>query len=392
MAQIYGGNLLATGSKSCVVHPNIKCKNNKYKKRNKKYISKIVFGETSKEYSIREKEINDKIRRIPNYKKWALIYDELCKPPSLKESIKIDKGLKNCLKEDNFELHSGIESKKTELFDKNSIMLIGDYGGITIGDYFKKNFDDINTIKELEDKFLIFVEKMDNLFKGLCELNKYDISHLDIKQNNIVIQNGIFKFIDFGLSNEFKNVDHFLKRSENEFKTQRIYVWYPIEYIYFSADKKQLEYEKQKIDIVGIDEFRNHMSIYDNINIFFGRNTTNDVISIIDDYLKMDKDDFLNEEYEELIKNIDTYSFGMLIPFLFYNHGLLENVEDSKMLTEFFYLFRDMCEPYYKNRISLPDGYKKFKSLLDKYSKNNKTKTKGSKKKKTKKKSKKTTK
>ena len=29
---------------------------------------------------------------------------------------------------------------KKELFDKNSVMLIGDYGGITIGDYFKKNF------------------------------------------------------------------------------------------------------------------------------------------------------------------------------------------------------------------------------------------------------------
>jgi len=382
---IYGGKLLATGSKSCVIHPNIRCNNNKYKKRNKKTISKIVFGDTSKEYSVREKDINDKIRRIPNYKKWALIYDELCKPPSLDESIKIDKGVENCLKEETYELHSGIDKKKEELFDKNSIMLIGDYGGITIGDYFTKEFDNVDNLKTLEEKFLKLVQKMEYLFEGLYELNKYGISHLDIKQNNIVIQNGIFKFIDFGLSNEFKNTEHFLKRSQNEFKTQRVYVWYPIEYIFFSADKKQLEYEKEKIKVSGINEFRNHMTMYDDINIFFGRNTTNDIMSIIDGYAKLDKKKFLNDEYKELIKGVDTYSFGMLIPFLFYNQGLIDYVENSKIITDFFYLFRDMCEPYYKNRISLSDAYKRFKLLLYKYSKKKK-RTRKKKKKKSKKK------
>ena len=43
----------------------------------------------------------------------------------------------------------------------------------------------------------------------------------------------------------------------------------------------------------------------------------------------------------------------MLIPFIFFTNGLLEYVESSKILLEFFYLFRDMCEPYYKNRISI---------------------------------------
>ena len=93
-------------------------------------------------------------------------------------------------------------------------MLIGDYGGITIGDYFKKEFQNVNSLKTLEDKFLKLIKKMEYLFKGLYELNKYEISHLDIKQNNIVIQNGNFKYIDFGLSNEFKNSDHFLKKSK----------------------------------------------------------------------------------------------------------------------------------------------------------------------------------
>ena len=382
MAQIYGGKLLATGSKSCVIHPNIRCKNNKYKKRNKKTISKIVFGDTANEYSEREKGINDKIRRIPNYKKWALIYDEICKPPSFNESIKIDKGINDCLKEENYELHSGIEKKKKELFDKNSIMLIGDYGGITLGDYFKKEFGGASSIKVIEKKFIILMKKIEHLFEGLADLNKYNISHLDIKQNNIVYHKGVFKFIDFGLSNDISNKEHFLKRSDNEFKTQRIYVWYPIEYIYFNADKKQLEYEKQKIDVLGIDEYRNHMSLYNGINNFYGRNTHNDVTTIINDYLKLDKTKFLNTEYVDLIKAVDTYSFGMLIPFMFFTEGLIEYIESSKLLLDFFYLFRDMCEPYYKNRISITDAYNRFKILLNKHSKKTKTK-------KTKKKSKK---
>ena len=53
---------------------------------------------------------------------------------------------------------------------------------------------------------------------------------------------------------------------------------------------------KKKIKIAGITEFRNHMIVYNDINMFFGRNTTNDVLSIIDGYLKIDKNKFLNNE------------------------------------------------------------------------------------------------
>ena len=59
----------------------------------------------------------------------------------LMKVLKPIKVLKDCLKEETYELHSGIEKKRT--FDKNSIMLLGDYGGITIGDYFKKDFANV---------------------------------------------------------------------------------------------------------------------------------------------------------------------------------------------------------------------------------------------------------
>ena len=110
------------------------------------------------------------------------------------------------------------ESKKNELFDTNSVMLIGEYGGITLGNYFKKHFIDIDNIKQLEREFLKLMNKMKDMFKGLVEINNYDISHLDIKPDNIVISKGNFKFIDFGLSNKINKIDYFKKRSYNEFQ------------------------------------------------------------------------------------------------------------------------------------------------------------------------------
>ena len=49
----FGGKLIATGSKSCVIKPNINCKGEKIN-RNQAKISKIVFGDKSKEYSVQE--------------------------------------------------------------------------------------------------------------------------------------------------------------------------------------------------------------------------------------------------------------------------------------------------------------------------------------------------
>ena len=82
-----GGSLLATGSSSCIVKPSIPCKGKKTP-RNDKKISKIVFGKKSKEYTDREKEIDDVIRKIPGYKEWSLIFDDLCKPPLFDQAKK----------------------------------------------------------------------------------------------------------------------------------------------------------------------------------------------------------------------------------------------------------------------------------------------------------------
>ena len=47
--------------------------------------------------------------------------------------------------------------------------------------------------------------KMKPLFIGLNELYNNGLSHLDIKVNNIVLHNNVFKYIDFGLSGKLSD-------------------------------------------------------------------------------------------------------------------------------------------------------------------------------------------
>lgn len=364
-----GGKLVATGSKTCIFNPNIRCKSNKHKKRDKKSISKIAFGDKAEELTNKEKEINDMIARIPGYKKWALIFNDLCKPPGYKDVLKIEKDMLKCLNEESiYELHTDIQSKKDYLFDENSIMLIGEYGGETLGSYFSKKFSDIDNVKDLEREFLKLMKKMKNMFKGLVDLQDYGISHLDIKQNNIIISNNNFKFIDFGTSGKFNNVKHFLERGYHEFLTQRMYYWYPLEYIYASASNKDLQKEEEEIEEDGIDDYRKYMDLIIDIFENVGIDIEVYISELIEKYKSMNRKEFYNNEYKDIIKKIDTYSFGMLIPFMLYNNDLLEYVGKSKLLTDFLNLFKFMIHPYHKDRINIKDAYILFEKLLDKYS------------------------
>ena len=113
----YGGKLIATGSKSCVIKPNINCKGEKVN-RNQAKISKIVFGDKSRIF-VQRKTIDDIIKKIPGYKKWALIFDTLCKPPTFDESSKIlIRYSIKCLGENSYENHMKVKIKKKKYMIK----------------------------------------------------------------------------------------------------------------------------------------------------------------------------------------------------------------------------------------------------------------------------------
>ena len=107
-------------------------------------------------------------------------------------------------------------------FNETNHMMIGKYGGITFEDYFIDNILKNKSSKTIDKYMYILFQKMEMLFIGLKSLYDNKIIHLDIKVNNIVIHEDVFKYIDFGLSSELSDKGHFERRSSSEFNGKRI--------------------------------------------------------------------------------------------------------------------------------------------------------------------------
>ena len=65
---MFGGELIATGSDSCVFIPNLPCKRTDRIDDNR--VSKIIYSEGAEEDSLEEKKMNDKI----NFSKSRISY------------------------------------------------------------------------------------------------------------------------------------------------------------------------------------------------------------------------------------------------------------------------------------------------------------------------------
>jgi serine/threonine protein kinase len=346
-----GGILLAKGSKSCVLLPSIPCSSGEQVSKTK--VSKITYGKNAKESLEHEKSLNSMINSIKGYNRWALTFETFCKPVSYSKLEKYDsKGMKDCLK--------GESRQIKEQFNKNSQMMIGEYGGITLEKYFTDHFRNVSE-KHLEKEFLKCMNMMKPIFLGLVEMAKNKIVHKDIKYNNIVVHKGSFKYIDFGLSSHLKNKDEFKGRAQREFSTSRLYTWYPVEYLFNYQNNNELEKELRNLTTRNV---RSGMDIFSEIHLIFNR----DYQYIINDAVIKIKNKNVNED--EMLSKMDIYSVGILLPSLFMTKSNIHfPFQNSLMIDEFFQLFEKMSEPYYESRISAEESYKILLSLLKKYSK-----------------------
>ena len=347
-----GGRLLATGSKSCIFTPNIPCKGDK-KKSKKTKISKIIYGPKSKQLIEQEKKINNRIKRIKNYKQWSLIYDEYCKPDEYDKLLHFDKDIKKCFK-------NTIHGNDIQEFNKNSVMLIGDYGGITYETYFEKHFNDIKNFTVLRTKFLKLMKMMKPLFVGLETLQKHNIVHKDIKYNNIVIHKNVFKYIDFGLSSNLSDTNHFKTRSLNEFNTQRIYLWYPLEYIFYEAGN--IDLNKELTNVYSNNTRKGH-ELFVELHNMFDRDINEIYYNVITK--------IQNKSYKhiDIFKKIDVYSLGIMVPLLFLTKTKIPYpFNHDECVFDFYKLFREMSEPNLEKRINGKEACKQYNSLIKKYS------------------------
>ena len=70
-----GGKLISSGSDSCIFIPNLPCSNNSI--IDKKKISKIMYNPSAQLDSQHEKRMNERIKKIKGYEKWAIIFEGL---------------------------------------------------------------------------------------------------------------------------------------------------------------------------------------------------------------------------------------------------------------------------------------------------------------------------
>ena len=350
-----GGDLLATGSSSCVFRPNIPCKNSKDKITDKK-ISKIVYGEKSDRYFNKEKNISKILKKIKNSSKWCVYYNKFCDPPSYDNIFNYDKHILEC-KDRDYE----------QIFDESGKMLVGKYGGITYENYFLDNILIDNSLNNINTSIYILMKKMKFLFIGLKELYDNKLVHLDIKYNNIVLDGQYFKYIDFGLSGELNDMKHFSRRSLSEFNNSRLYMWYPIEYLYLFTDNVDRENELNNINN---NKFRKHYEDLVDIYRLFNKNFDNYNKKVL-----LNKKSYSIKDKKNIISMIDVYSLGIIIPSLFSDYGLNKYLNhNNPFLIELFKLFEHMCELDYTKRIIPENCLKQYNLLMKKYSYLNKNK------------------
>jgi serine/threonine protein kinase len=357
-----GGELIATGSSSCVLTPNIPCKRNGKMKKDR--ISKIIYSEDAIYESIGEKRMNEKIKKIKGYSSWAVIFDEYCKPMKKEILSEYDEeGLSDCLDDEEHYL--------VEDFDENSYMMNGMYGGITLDGYFEQVFNkQIKKSTGFNNEFYDLMRRMEPLFSGLKKMNENNIIHNDIKPNNIVLHKGVFKYIDFGLSAMKSNKQHFKQRSLDELKTNRIYTFYPIEYLLYYASQKKLNEELRNIYH---GQHRRNYEHLNQVNMLFGSYGTDVYESVSSDLRKK------KIKETKMIQSIDVYSLGILVPLLFLFHTQLWNtknpsetllkqvIDGNELVKDFFHLFGQMVNPSSNQRITSNDASIQFKRLLKKY-------------------------
>jgi len=370
--QIKGGSLIGRGSFGCVFKPSLKCPGEKSSKDD--IVSKVFFSEDSDKEAKEEIKIDDMINKIKGNEKWAHIWYKNCKPPPYDTLYKQDEEIEDCLYENEVSEHD---------FNKYRRMLQGTYAGVSLLDSMVKDFKSYTFTDKAKftTTFLKYMKLMKPLFIGLKEMYHKGIGHNDIKDENIMIDDEGCKYIDFGLSCEFKDRKFYKKRGESEFVHDRIYPPYPYEYIYLYATedilKEELDDKKRKIYRSLHDRY---IMIHEQI---FNRKTHEPLIHLISKFIK-DGKGILKKDGKDITSLIDTYSLGMLIPSILCKlakkHGKMKQLKRCvhiSKVSSFIDLFKHMTEPEHFHRMDPDKAYHKYLELdtlyLSKSKNNNRT-------------------
>ena len=358
MDQFKGGKLIGEGSGTCVFRPNLPCKNEKID-INKKTISKL-FLKKPKEL-LKEIEFNEKISKLPQSKTWAITLYNHCEAPDYETIKRVEPDIDKCLKNNKY--------SKLENFDT----LYGPYGGVSMDTSFNTLFvgESFNDEQIFMNKFRTFMKECYPLFLGLNIMYKNKIIHFDIKSQNITYVDNKYKYIDFGISTTFNNKLEIEERALNEFRTDRIYIYYSFDILYLYASNTKLNLERGSKEKYGKSR-KNYDTLKDIQEVLFDRNY--DLMH--DEILNLALNNKLNEK--QTIEKLDTYSLGITICKLLFDNIIqnLDYLNDQQLIYKikeivnyqsiipFMNLLKQMTEPLSTERISPVDAYKLYKKYM----------------------------
>ena len=360
-----GGKLVFSNNKTCVFKPKVPCPG---KRKNKSHITKVVL--TDKEAYEREKKMNEKIKRIKSYKEWALIFDEFCDVLDEEEFKKHDKDITLC---NEALFPDGYWGYQKQLMEKFGKMLTGEYGGITFENYFNTTFSRVDDASVFFDLFAEFVSSLQPLFLGLVEMKKHKMVHCDVKDNNIVYDedNHLMKFIDFGLTNTIDNHEFFDKRVMGEFFSDRLYVWYPLEFLMYYANKNgQIDMDiKSPLHMLSRPGIEFYILIHRFIHLLKGN--VFDEYEIHNNILQDIRTNEISEK--EILEKVDIYGLGFVLLLHLINYlknmdtPMIKQVLKNELFNDFMNLFIGMIEPDVKKRMAPEEAYDMYIYLSQKH-------------------------
>ena len=195
--------LINQGSYGCIYHPSMSCKN---EKTNNRYITKVQrYIENSK----KENRISQIVKKIKNYKQYFGPIESSC-------FLNISKIQNEEVKKCEFMIE-----EPNDKYISNRIRYVGKE---TLGEYL---------LKQLKVSPMKFIRTVFNsysiLLKSLLLLEKKKIVHLDLKENNILVDGVTHSpiIIDFGLSFRYEDVND----NDNLAKQRQVFFTYGPDYI-----------------------------------------------------------------------------------------------------------------------------------------------------------------
>jgi serine/threonine protein kinase len=273
--------LLGQGTYGCVYRPGIQCTTGK--PTSKKFVSKLQVEDTESQDEVAfGKRITDNIR---NYSFFFAPIIESC-------DVNISK-----IDERQLNQCEVYEKKKDKPFLSNKMEYVG---GNTLGEFFDNIISNIRSPEKMKDFLMKLVDTHMYLMSSVELLNRQNIIHLDIKENNIMYheKNHVFVLIDFGLSVDSESIE--LSNYKKDV-TKRPFGIYVDSYVPWNVDVLLLSYIARQVQPRRDDGKYNNMDP----SLFDGKiQSTVEMKDIVTRFIKTNKI-FKNDSFKE--KELDAF-------------------------------------------------------------------------------------